>query len=292
MANRHPLLLYFGLAFAISWSLWLPRIASEQGWWERSVPEWWHYAAAVGPIAAALIVAALTAGRTGILALIRQYRPSRTATGWLLFAWSSLLISFAAGLVAARLADGVWPAYADIAKASNLPAIGLPLTFLVHLLTFGIGEETGWRGFALPRLQQSHRALPATGLLFLGWALWHVPSFFENPSFRDMSASEIVGWGIGLALGAVFLTWLYNSSDGSLFTVVLWHGLFNTFTASEAGSGIIAAVVSSGVMALALAALVVAGPNQLTGLSRHRRRRMHSSIPGRASSLPDGAAAV
>ncbi len=152
MANRHPLLLYFGLAFAISWSLWLPRVASEQGWWERSVPEWWHYAGAAGPIAAALIVAALTEGRTGILALIRQYRPSRTAAGWLLFAWSSLLISFAAGLVAARLADGVWPAYADIAKASNLPAIGLPLTFLVHLLSSGsvkkpAGEDSRFHDF-------------------------------------------------------------------------------------------------------------------------------------------------
>src|SRR5690606_15567006 len=101
------------------------------------------------------------------------------------------------GLVAARLAEGQWPTYDAFARTDNLPGAGLLATFLLHLLTFGIGEETGWRGFALPHLQESRTALRATGLLFLAWALWHVPTFFENPSFRDMSAATTVGWLIG-----------------------------------------------------------------------------------------------
>lgn len=56
---RHPVKAYFALAFTFSWLLWLPRVASEQGWWERSVPEWWHYAGAAGPIGAALLVSKL-----------------------------------------------------------------------------------------------------------------------------------------------------------------------------------------------------------------------------------------
>lgn len=277
MIRRHTAAAYFGLAFAVSWLFWLPRIASEQGWWARDVPEWWHYAGAAGPVTAAFVVAVLVDGRAGAGALLAQYHPSRVRTGYLLFVLASLLTMFATGLVVERLVEGDWPAYSELAKTNNLPAIGLPLTFLVHLLTFGIGEETGWRGFALPRLQETHRALPATAILFAGWATWHVPSFFENPDFRDMSMPMLVGWTLGLALGAIFLTWLYNSTAASLLTIVVWHGLFNTITASEAASGAIAAVVSTGVMMTALAVLALAGPAELRGRSRGAERRVRWS---------------
>jgi membrane protease YdiL (CAAX protease family) len=194
--------------------------------------------------------------------------------------------------VAMRLIDGAWPAYADLAQANNLPALGLPLTFLVHTLTFGIGEETGWRAFALPHLQEGRSAGRATALLFTGWAVWHVPSFFENPSFAEMDLLTVVGWLIGLALGAVFLTWLYNSTGGSMFTLLLWHGLFNTVTASQAAPGVIAAVVSTGVMVIAVAALLLAGPAELRGLSRRAGTRVRWSdlAPGELSPVGFGAA--
>jgi membrane protease YdiL (CAAX protease family) len=157
--------------------------------------------------------------------------------------------------------------------------MALPLTLLVHILTFGVGEETGWRGFALPRLQSNHTAIQATHLLALGWGLWHLPTFFENPSFMEMGPVEILGWSAGLWMGAVFLTWLFNSSGGSLIVVVLWHGLFNQFAASEA-SPAVAAVITMGVILLAVAALRLAGPNELTGLSRDsgaRQRHGHQA---------------
>ena len=145
--------------------------------------------------------------------------------------------------------------------------MALPLTLLVHLLTFAVGEETGWRGFALPRLQHNRTASEATNLLVLGWALWHLPTFFENESFLSMPAFQIVGWGLGLWMGATFLTWLYNSSGGSLITVVVWHALFNQLSASDAAS-IVPAVLSMGVIVTAIVTLRLAGPEQLTGLSR------------------------
>jgi membrane protease YdiL (CAAX protease family) len=145
--------------------------------------------------------------------------------------------------------------------------MALPLTLLVHTITYGIGEETGWRGFALPRLQRERTAIHATHLLAIGWGLWHLPTFFENASFTGMGALELIGWSAGLWMGAIFLTWLYNSSRGSLLVVVLWHGLFNQFAASEASS-IVPAVLTMGVIGIAIVALRLAGPEQLTGLSR------------------------
>lgn len=275
--RAHPVATYFALAYAISWALWLPAVASEQAWWDLDLPTSWHYVGAAGPMVAALLVAWAVDGRRGLRALSDQYRPSRAPVRWLAFALGSLLVLLGAGLAGARIADGEWPAYAALAKAGNLPAIGLPLTFLVHLFTFGIGEETGWRGFALPHLQERRSAGRATTLLFAGWALWHLPAFFENPSYEEWNLATIAGWAVGLALGAVFLTWLYNSARGSLLTVVLWHALFNTITASEAASGVLAAVVTTGVMAIAIAALLVAGPTELRGWSRRSGPRLRWS---------------
>lgn len=277
VVRRHPLLAYVALACAITWLLWLPRVATEQDWWARDVPEWWHYAGAAGPPVAAFVVAALAEGRIGVRVLLAQFEPSRLRSRYAVLALAGLLALFAAGVIAARLSDGEWPAYSELAKSNNLPAIGLPLTLAVQVLTFGIGEEVGWRGFALPHLQQSRRAMPATAIMFAGWAAWHVPSFFENPDFQDMTVPLIVGWAAGLALGAVLLTWLYNSTSASLLVVAVWHGLFNTISASEAASDVIAPVVSTGVMLAAVGVLVVAGPAELRGLSRHAGRRMRWS---------------
>lgn len=274
LVTRHPVLSYFALAFAVSWSLWAPRIASAQAWWTRDVPEWWHYAGAAGPVSAAVIVSFVAYGAEGPRRLLAQFRPGLANPAWLAFVVASVGLPFAVALGIVRVSEGAWPAYADIAKAGNLPALGLPLTFLIHTLTFGIGEETGWRAFALPHLQESRTAGRATALLFGGWALWHVPSFFENPSFLEMGAGGLFGWVVGLALGAAFLTWLYNSTGGSMVTVLLWHGLFNTVTASAAAPGVIAAAVSTGVMVLGVAALALAGPAELRGLSRHAGTRV------------------
>lgn len=229
------------------------------------VPEWWHYAGAAGPITAALVVTSVTEGRAGLRQLADQFHPGRATPGWLGFARLSPIALFVLGAVVARVVEGSWPAYDTVAKTSNLPSLGLPVTFLVHLLTFGLGEETGWRGFGLPRLWSRCPALRATMVLAAGWGIWHIPSFFENPGYQTVN---LAGWSVGLVLGAVFLTWLYNSTNGSLFAVVLWHGVFNTLVASEAAEGLIAAVMTTDVTALAIVALVVAGPAELRGLPR------------------------
>lgn len=273
LVARRPVLVFFACAYGISWALWLPLVATAQGWWEVNIPDWWHYTGAYGPLLAALAVAWLTEGHTGIQALWSQYRLARVRPGWLLFAIGSPLVLLSIGLGVVRLVDGAWPSLADLSHAGNLPALALPLTLLIHILTFGIGEETGWRGFALPRLQRERIALRATGLLWLGWAGWHLPTFFENNTFTEMGAVQLIGWCAGLWMGAIFLTWLYNSSRGSLLVVVLWHGVYNQFAASEA-SAIIPAVLTFGVILLAIGIMRLAGPEELTGFSRHAGQRV------------------
>ena len=123
---------------------------------------------------------------------------------------------------------------------------------LVWFLTFGPGEETGWRGFALPRLQKGRSALAATVVLWVFWALWHLPLFFY---LYDVTV--IVGLFLGLLAGAITFTWLYNSTGGSILMTAGWHGAFDFVTGCiTCKAGIAAAILSTCVMIWAVVVVV------------------------------------
>jgi membrane protease YdiL (CAAX protease family) len=137
-----------------------------------------------------------------------------------------------------------------------------------------LGEESGWRGFALPRLQRRLGALRATLVLAPLWWLWHLPQFFVIATYRDFRPFGYVAMFLGLTCGAIVLTWLYNRSGGSVLLVVVWHGAYNFAAATQASVGTIAAVVSTLVMVQALV---------LLGLELRARRRRLPPVLGPAS---------
>ena len=109
-----------------------------------------------------------------------------------------------------------------------------------------MGEELGWRGFALPRLQQHRNALDASIFLGLIWGLWHLPLYFvpgtgqsemlgtgTSPAF---AIGGFLGWTIGLS---VLFTWLFNQTGGSLIVVIRFHTAVNlaAFLPAAVGSG-------------------------------------------------------
>lgn len=90
---------------------------------------------------------------------------------------------------------------------------------LANLVFYGFGEEVGWRGFALPCLQGRSSALRASALLAIGWAGWHLPLFAFSPGLSGMGAGGVAGWLVSLLLGSIVLTWLFNSTGGSIAAV-------------------------------------------------------------------------
>jgi len=94
--------------------------------------------------------------------------------------------------------------------------------------------------------------MTSTLLLSLGWAGWHLPAFFYLPSYAAIGPAIIPGFFLGILAGAIVLTWLYNSSGGSVLAVALWHASFNLVTASPSAGGLTAAVTSTLVMVWAV----------------------------------------
>lgn len=243
------LVLYFVLAYAISWAIGIPLALEHQGLMAAILPNWAHYFVSYGPLLSAVIVTLATEGKPGLKKLGERMTQWKVRPIWWVVALSPLVIGAVAALVLV-LVTGKPISIADLGTVNFLPPLGLGALAL-WLVTFGIGEEVGWRGYALPRLQKNRSALSATLILATLWALWHLPQFFYlfDPSIA-------IGWVIGLFAGAIVFTWLFNSASGSILLVAVWHGCFNFISASDAGNGVLAAVVSTIVMVWAVVVIL------------------------------------
>lgn len=115
------------------------------------------------------------------------------------------------------------------------------------LVTFFAGglEEFGWRGFALPRLQEEYSALLAGTVIGIVWAFWHFPLFFL---FELEWYQTFPSYVIALVAWSLVLTWIYNGTEGSLLLVMIAHGLSNTPEVLEQSGDLVTTEVFSVVM--------------------------------------------
>src|SRR5215472_12228405 len=124
----------------------------------------------LGPAVAALIVTGIFYRGRGIKELLARYLPWRAH-------WSNYVIAFALPVLLLVLAAAIITllgAHRTFStQVSSWPDL-LP-RFVFVFLFVGLGEETGWRGFALPELQKSYSPLVASLIIAVFWAAWHIP---------------------------------------------------------------------------------------------------------------------
>lgn len=234
-AQRKPLVAYLLLTFALSWAIELPLALSAQGVTSLRVPLAWHYLASFGPFLAALIVTLATGGWREVKALLSGLARWRMGRDAALFVVALPLASFALVVLATRLALGAWPDLRTLGQVDYLPTLGVVPAFVLWLLTFGVGEEVGWRGFALPRLQGGMTAFRASLVLGAFWAVWHLPAIFYRDTYLEMGVMVLPMLLLVATVGSLAYTWLYNATGGSLLAVSLYHGLFDFFSVWQGG---------------------------------------------------------
>jgi membrane protease YdiL (CAAX protease family) len=226
--RKHPLLFYFIIAYAFSWIFFLPYLLSE---WDLLPGNYtiFYIIHTFGPAVSAFAVTAVIAGKAGIRGLRQRIRQWRAP-------WQLYLFIFLGIPVLIMIGVTVQPG--ALASFGGVPArvlIGYPFFYLATFFGGGpLGEEPGWRGFALPRLQTRYGPLWGTLLLGLLWSCWHLPDFLT----ASKGGGPGTGWTsfltnfpiftLAIISLAVIMTWVYNRSQGSVLTATLAHTSVNT----------------------------------------------------------------
>jgi membrane protease YdiL (CAAX protease family) len=226
------LILFFGLSYALSWTIWLPLYAPTLGMSFGDPIPLQHALGAFGPFIASLFLTGLQTGTAGLKALAKRL----THPDGFIYALIALLSPFQLEAIAIAIhfvQTGNMEDLTNIGRTNEFPRLNIILFFIYNLVFFGFGEEAGWRGYALPRLQVKYNALVSSFILTLFWALWHLPLFLYRPGYITMDAAGIAGWFFSLLTGSVLLTWLFNSTRGSILVCAIFHSAVDVAFTSD-----------------------------------------------------------
>jgi membrane protease YdiL (CAAX protease family) len=237
-----------------------------------------------GFIFAAVIMTGLTLGKDGVVALLKRYVQWRVGWKWYLAAFllAPSLIVLAVYIHAALV--GVPPDFSTVMAhkifggAAYLPLFILPF-FLVDLIANG--EELGWRGYVLPRLQAKYSALTSTLILGVIWGFWHLPKYLSH-----WNTVSFAWFMVHVIAYAIILTWLCNNTKGSLLLVAISHASANTAgvfmpmanTVSSENMGVYMIFVLLEVVT-AVIIVIVTGAERLSRTEPEQAQLLPSTLP-------------
>jgi membrane protease YdiL (CAAX protease family) len=164
-------------------------------------------------------------GRAGVRALLLRMVQWRVGIGWYLLVILGYPVVLLAGL---SVVLGAAPLNALLSNPSLLVSSYLP-GIAFGLVFPSLGEEPGWRGFALPRLQRLYGPLLASLILGVLHALWHTPAYFVRGAISDngFDLGVFVGNSLAIVAFTFIWTWLFNSTSGSVLFAMLVHATGN-----------------------------------------------------------------
>ncbi len=223
---------FFLLSYLISWAIWIPLViyyylnpfsVSLSGTPVEIILL--AFVGLFGPTFAALIMAHRHDGPNGIKKLLSRWKIVRVGIQWYLVLPA---INFVIALVAILI---------NVTFLGNTPEVNWGLWYLIFIdfirwMIIGgpIAEETGWRGYALPRLLKSYDALKSSLILGALWGFWHLPLLLipgaSVPVPFEPSILLIYVLN-GMSLSIIF-TWLYTNTRGSVFISYLFHAAANS----------------------------------------------------------------
>ena len=201
---------FFLLAFAITWGLQLPGVLAQRGLLPGDPRSYLPFAGlgVLGPLVSATVLSFREQGSAAVKRLYAPLLQARVRWTWYV----------AALLVPGALLTGLL--YVLNLAGRHGPVGYFPsLAALVFGLLMSVVEEVGWRGYALPRLQELWGKFAAAGLLGVLWYLWHIPMFLGQGVPLNLVLVMLL-YFVGASL---FLSWIYNGTKGSLLLAVLAH---------------------------------------------------------------------
>lgn len=231
--------------------------------------------AAMSASLAGIILAALEGRKGGVRELLGRFLIWRVGIGWWAFALLFGVIPAIAGLYLFDLLGGPAVDWSRLRPVSSL----LPLMIILFVFA-GMGEEFGWRGFALPRLQARHSALMSSLIVGVIWGIWHIPLFLVEGTTQYRWQAEaglipaILAYTVAVTAWSIQYTWVFNNTRGSVLLAAVIHGAINAWNGyivvyRGQFNGILAYAAVQVVVSLII--VLIAGP---THLSRTKKRNV------------------
>lgn len=234
LIQRHPVAAFLGLAYGITWTLFLPPLLSQSGIGVLPVAipimPFLLLGVLVGLTLPVYLVTRVAEGREGLRTLRRRYTRWRVGIGWYLLA---LLAPPLVPLLGASLWRGTAPLAALADRWALLFTVFLPQA-LLNAALINLWEEGAWTGFLLPRLQERWGPLVSSLIVAMAFALFHVPLLFI---VGGLSEERIPPGRYWFYLAYLFVlappvralvAWFWNGTGGSVLVVALLHGAWNT----------------------------------------------------------------
>lgn len=228
---RFPLASYVLLAYGGTWLVWSIFILSQEGSGLLAFHSPISFMTAIsigtfsGPALAACVMSYAGGGWTEVRRLFGRLVLWRVPLRWYLFALVGVPLIITLGTI---VVPGVWASRQPMDLVAALLEY-VPFFIYPALLVGGpLGEEIGWRGYALPRLQAKYGPLAASLLLGVIWTFWHWPIWISGqwtqPTLANISL--YAGW---LTAMSVIMMWVFNHTSASILVAVLLHASMDAF---------------------------------------------------------------
>jgi membrane protease YdiL (CAAX protease family) len=194
------------------------------------LPEGADQLGALSASLAAIVLAAVEGRKGGVRELLGRLLIWRVGIQWWAFV---LLFPIIPSVIALYLFDLLGGPAVDWSGLKPLSSV-VPMIIMLTVFA-GIGEEFGWRGFAMPRLQARHNALVASLIIGTLWGIWHIPLFLTEGTTQSQWLME-VGWLPAILAYTVYCiawsiqyTWVFNNTRGSVLLAAVMHGAGNAW---------------------------------------------------------------
>jgi membrane protease YdiL (CAAX protease family) len=207
-----PITSFFLIAYLISWSAWIALFSLHYSHL-AGTGLYLYLVAIFAPHASAVVVTVLERGFVGLGTFYgRVFR--RAPVVWIVAATVvPMVIYLTPGLVAMGLQLPRGPLLHQPPRTLSLLVLGF--------LAIALGEEPGWRGFALPSLTRKVGAIGASLVLGVAWSLWHLPLFIIAGTAQY--GTPFVPFLITLTAWSLIVTWLVVRAGGSVVVAMLFH---------------------------------------------------------------------
>ncbi len=225
--KQRPVASFFILAYAISWVLWVPVLLCIKFVLPTGQdPGWLMLPMALGtysPTVAAVMMTRILEGKPGVKKLWAKFRVWRVGFRWWLTAFLLAPVVTLAAMAIYVLQGG------DLGRfdPSQWYVVLLGPIFALPLF---LGEELGWRGYALSRLQEKYSALRSSVIVGVLWMFWHTPAFWVaggTPLSGKPVTLLAVGWYLIFMIGiSILMTFVYNNTKESVLLAILFHGTY------------------------------------------------------------------